>query len=133
MDSIANMFSQLKNASFNKSKETKVAYSKLNLKILTVLKNRGMVLDFQEEKNKDKKYPTAILVKIKYKTNKEPFFTNIMRISRSGKRVYIHHKDINQARRNRAEILVSTSKGLMSGSEAHQKGLGGELIGKVQV
>ena len=131
MDPIANMFSQLKNAGAASHKEAKVAYSKMNLAILEILKSRGFINSFTPVTIDTQKYPIAIKVNLKFKNAKEMAFYDLKRISRPGRRIYISAKEINQRSRGKADILISTSKGVLSGHEAHKKGLGGELIGEV--
>lgn len=131
MDQIANMFSQLKNAGAASHKEAKVSYSKINLAILEILKSRGYIGEFSPVMLENKKYPIAIKVNLKFKNSKELAFNNIKRISCPGRRIYISAKEINKRSRGKADILISTSKGILSGREALKKGLGGELIGEV--
>lgn len=131
MDPIANMFSQLKNAGAASHKEAKVAYSKMNLAILEILKSRGFINSFTPVTIDTQKYPIAIKVNLKFKNAKEMAFYDLKRISRPGRRIYISAKEINQRSRGKADILISTSKGILSGNDARKKGLGGELIGEV--
>lgn len=130
MDPIANMFSQLKNAGRVGKTETQIAYSKINLAILTILKNKGYIKDFKEEKNENQKYP-VIIVTFAYKENKEIPFDDLRRISRPGRRVYVGAGKINMYLRGKSDILISTSHGVMTGTDAKKQGLGGELIGEV--
>lgn len=131
MDTIANMFSQLKNASSIGKEQTEINYSKLNLRILELLKKRGFISDYHENIIKDKKYPGGITVTIKYKPSKEPVMADIVRVSRSGRRLYVSAKEIGLYSRGQVELLISTSQGIMTGYDARKKGLGGEIIGKV--
>ena len=57
--------------------------------------------------------------------------TEIKRISKPGRRAYSNAAEIPTVKRGRGIIIVSTSKGLMTGSEAKVQGLGGELIASV--
>ncbi len=131
MDPIANMFSQLKNAGSAGKKETIVSYSKLNLAILKILKNRGFIADFKEEKKENQKYPYQIWVTLKFKNRYSPSFSNIKRVSRPGRRIYLSADKISKAAHGKMEILLSTSSGVMTGVEARRKGIGGELICEV--
>ena len=131
MDPIANMFTQLKNAGNASKKEVAISYSKLNLAILEILKNKGFVGDFSVEKKENQKYPLKIIVVLKYKAKNELNFSNIKRVSRPGQRVYVTSSRIGELMRGRSEVLVSTSQGIMGGNEARKKGLGGEVIGEV--
>jgi small subunit ribosomal protein S8 len=57
--------------------------------------------------------------------------TEIKRLSKPGRRVYSNAKEMPTVKRGRGIVIVSTSKGLMTGKEAKQAGLGGELIASV--
>jgi len=131
MDHVAQMFSKIKNAANVGKKETTISYSKLNLAVLEILKQENFIGSFVEVKDTNKKYPTGITVKLKFKNKDEVVFQNLKKISTPGKRVYLRAGKISQALRGKSEIILSTSQGLMSGSNAKKKGLGGELIGEV--
>ena len=57
--------------------------------------------------------------------------TEIKRLSKPGRRVYSNAKEMPRVKRGRGVVIVSTSKGLMTGEEAKAAGLGGELIASV--
>jgi small subunit ribosomal protein S8 len=57
--------------------------------------------------------------------------TEIKRLSKPGRRVYSNAREMPTVKRGRGIIIVSTSKGLMTGTEAKQAGLGGELIASI--
>lgn len=133
MDPVANMFSQIKNAINASSKEADISYSKLKIAILEILKNKGFIQDYQLIHNEDQKYPRAIKVAIKYKPKtKEPVFKDIKRISTPGCRIYAKSQDLNTYGRGRIDVLISTSKGIMSIHDARKLGLGGEIICEVK-
>jgi len=132
MDSIANMLSQIKNAGNARKKETEVKYSKMNSAILNILKNQGFIENFEEKFVNNQKYPSKIIVKLKYKNQNEPYLEDILRVSSPGRRIYVKSGKINRLSRGKTEFLISTSKGVMSGKEAHKKGLGGEVLCEVK-
>jgi small subunit ribosomal protein S8 len=57
--------------------------------------------------------------------------TEIKRLSKPGRRAYSNAKEMPTVKRGRGVVIVSTSKGLMTGAEAKAAGLGGELIASV--
>jgi small subunit ribosomal protein S8 len=57
--------------------------------------------------------------------------TEIKRLSTPGRRYYVAAKDIPVVKSGRGIVIVSTSKGMMTGKEAKAAGIGGELICKV--
>ena len=133
MDPIANSFVQIKNAIMTSKKEVTVTYSKIKLAIFAVLKNQGLIESYEEVKIEDQKYPAGIKVILKYKsTSNEGAFNKLKRVSRPGRRVYVPATKIQSYRRGRAEVILSTSKGVISGAEALKKGLGGEIICEVE-
>lgn len=133
MDPIANSFVQIKNAIQNSRKEVTLPYSKVKLAILESLKKQDLIESFEELKNEDQKYPAGIKVQLKYK-NKEnnSAISNIKRVSRPGRRVYVSASKIAMAQKGRKRVILSTSQGVMSGFEAIKKGLGGEIICEVE-
>jgi small subunit ribosomal protein S8 len=57
--------------------------------------------------------------------------TEIVRLSKPGRRYYVNAKEIPVVKRGRGIVIVSTSKGMMTGDEAKKQHVGGELICKV--
>jgi small subunit ribosomal protein S8 len=60
-----------------------------------------------------------------------PRITEISRVSKPGRREYVRSENIPTVKGGRGIVIVSTSKGLMTGAEAKKQGVGGELICKV--
>jgi small subunit ribosomal protein S8 len=133
MDPIANSFVQIKNALAVSKKEVTLTYSKMKLSILEAFKKQGLIESYEEVKVEDQKYPAGIKVVLKYKnSNKDSVISNIKRVSRPGRRVYIAASKIPTVKHGRVEVIISTSKGVMAGTEAFKKGLGGEIICEVE-
>ena len=57
--------------------------------------------------------------------------TEIVRISRPGRRTYASATKIPVIKRGRGVVIISTSKGMMTGDQAKKEKVGGELICKV--
>ena len=132
MDTIANMLTQIKNAGRAKKKETEVKFSKINLAILNNLKNQGYINDFKTKENNHQKYPSKIIVNLKYKNQNEPYLAEIIRVSSPGRRIYVKSSKLPKLSRGQSEFFISTPEGIMTGKEAHKKGLGGEVICEVK-
>jgi len=58
----------------------------------------------------------------------DPVISQLQRVSRPGKRVYSHSSDIPAVNNGLGVVVVSTSKGVMTGQQAKASGTGGELI-----
>lgn len=131
MDPIANMFSQLKNSINATKQESFVSYSKAKVAILENLKKGGFIADYKVVKQENQKYPSEINIKFKYE-NRRSAITDIKRISKPGKRVYAKANQLGKLKYGKADVILSTSKGVMSLVEAKKHGLGGEVICEVR-
>lgn len=122
-DLVADFLARMQNGIQRNRESILVPATKMNAEIVKVLKSEEMIEDFKEE-GKD------IEVFVKYDES-EPMVTRFERVSSPGQRIYISSKDIVPIMNGRGISIISTSKGLMTGSEAKSKNLGGELICKI--
>ena len=122
-DPIADMLVRIKNAQAVKQETVVMPFSKIKQEIARVLKNSQLILDFEK---KGRTVAKKLEIKLKY-TNGHPAVSNIKRISKSGQRIYASSKAIF-SRGPGSLVVVSTSKGIMSGKEARQAKLGGEIL-----
>ena len=126
MDLLSNMLSKIKNASMAKRDFIEVPFSNKCLGVAEVLKSGGFVSGvktFKQEKSPLK----GIRVDIKDEKG-DIRITDLKIMSKPGRRLYVHNEDIKAVRGDYILSVVSTSRGMMKGSEARKKKLGGELI-----
>jgi small subunit ribosomal protein S8 len=57
--------------------------------------------------------------------------SGMQRVSRPGQRTYVDHAGIPRVQGGMGTAIISTSKGVMTGHEARQQGVGGEVVAKV--
>lgn len=126
-DPIADMLTRVRNASAVGKNKVRLPNSKLKQTVAEQLKKAGYLVSVKVEKAK----PQDELVITIFAEGNEPVFTEIERVSKPGRRVYAGANDIPKVKNGRGVILVSTSKGVMTGVEAVKQRLGGELICKV--
>ena len=93
-----------------------------------LLKKEGNIIDFYLDENKDK--IKSILVVLKYYEG-EPVIKEIKRVSKPGRRVYSRAISIPKIKNGLGLAILSTSKGVMSDSDAIKINLGGEIICRV--
>jgi small subunit ribosomal protein S8 len=124
-DPIADYLTRLRNASRVKQEKTCVPYSKMKEQISNVLLKKKYIQGFEVKKNDKFK---EIIVSLNQWT-KEPL--NLKRISKPGQRIYLGTKDLTRIRSGMGSIVVSTSKGIMSGDEARRLKIGGEILCEV--
>jgi|SRR3989344_2408018 len=120
MDTLSNMFIIIKNGYMAKKPNVSVPLSKFKLEIAKVLEKEGYV-------GKVTTAERSIEIELLYE-NKKPRVTEIKKVSNPGLRIYKSSKAITSVKGGIGATIVSTSKGVMSGVEAKNKKLGGEIL-----
>lgn len=126
-DPIADMLTRVRNAINVRKHETLVPYSKVKRSVADVLVTNGFI-----DKVETIDLGIGKMLKITiFPENQNARITEITRLSKPGRRWYVSSSDIPIVKRGRGIVVISTSKGLMTGDEAKKQSLGGELICKV--
>ena len=124
-DTIANMLSQLSNAN-HKFKETiELPSSKVKVEIARVLKEEGYITHYRATPDRRQ---GMLKLTLKYMGQKERVIQGVKRVSRPGLRQYRPWTEIPSVQNGLGTAIVSTSQGVMAGSSAREKKLGGEIL-----
>lgn len=126
-DPISDMLTRIRNSIAVGKNEVRLPASKLKLVVAQQLQKAGYLHDVKSEKAE----PRDEIVITIAEEGKNPVITEIARVSKPGRRVYARASEIPKVKSGRGVMLVSTSKGVMTGNEAVKAKLGGELICKV--
>ena len=128
VDPIGDMLTRIRNGQMRSLTKIVIPFSNFRLKILEVLKKEGYIINFNisDDKNKIK----SILVDLKYYEG-QPVIKEIKRISKPGRRVYSRADSIPRVLNGLGLAILSTSKGVMSDTEAVKNNLGGEIICRI--
>jgi len=126
MDPIADMLTRLRNAISVRKDKVRFPSSKLKREVLRVLKEEGYIGDYEEIKEGKKSFLECDL-----NIDGEAQISVIEKISKPGRRMYAAKDNIPRVLNGHGTVIISTSKGLMTGKEAKKRGLGGELICKL--
>ncbi len=124
-DPIADLVIRIKNAQASKKEQVTVPYSKFKEAIVKIMKENGFVTKYHKKKDSQKERYDLI---IDFTEKKVAHFK---RLSTPGQRLYIKSSNIPRPLRGFGLVIVSTSKGVLSGYDARKKRLGGELICEV--
>lgn len=124
MDSIANMLIMMKNGSLAGKESVSVPYSKLKHAIADCLKKEGYVKHVSKKIKKG--FPT-LEIELVY-VDKKPKISQVERVSKQSRRVYFAVKDIHRVRNGSGLLVLSTPKGILSGSNARKEQVGGEAL-----
>ena len=123
-DPIADLLTRIRNASMVGKTEVRVPTSKLKQVVADKLVKTGYLADAKVEDGK----PRGTLVITINHAGENPVFTELKRISKPGRRMYVKSTEIPKVKQGRGIVLVSTSKGVVTGREATKQKLGGELL-----
>ncbi|MEI7918388.1 MAG: 30S ribosomal protein S8 [Candidatus Saccharibacteria bacterium] len=126
-DPIADLLTRIRNAVMIGKNEIRVPASKLKLTVAKELKKAKYLADVTVETGK----PRDTIVITINKPGENSTITEITRLSKPGRRVYVAASDIPRIKNGRGMVLVSTSKGVIPGHVAFKERLGGELLLKV--
>lgn len=126
-DPIADMLTRIRNAINVRKSEVVLPHSKLKQSVAELLKDSGFLSDVKVANASVGKSLTIVI----NGANEAARITEIVRLSKPGRREYANAKEIPTVKRGRGIVIVSTSKGLMTGKDAKKHGVGGELICKV--
>lgn len=126
-DPISDMLTRIRNAIAVRKFTVEMPYSKIKENVASILKVNGFVSSLKVNGEGISK---QLVIQINDQQHNAAI-TEIKRISRPGRRVYTSAEDIPVVKRGRGIVIVSTSKGVMTGEEAKKAKAGGELICKV--
>ena len=126
-DPIADLLTRIRNAIMAGKNEIRVPSSKMKKTVAEQLKKSGYLTDVKVEAGT----PRDTLVVTIHEPGTNATINEITRLSKPGRRVYASVAEIPRVKSGRGVVLVSTSQGLMTDSEARKAKLGGELICKV--
>ena len=124
-DPIADMLTRIRNANQLRYKEVEMPTSKMKEEIARILKEEGYIADY---KITDQKSQNKLTLTLKYGAKKERVITGLKRISKPGLRVYAKADEIPSVLNGLGIAVVSTSEGVMTGRDAKNKSLGGEVL-----
>ena len=122
-DPISDMLARIRNANLALLPAVQMPHSKIKESIAAILKREGYISDFAVEG----KLPRTIKMKLKYQ-GKKSVIEGLKRVSTPGLRRYVGSTEIPRVRGGLGVSMLSTSEGIMTGTQARKKNLGGELI-----
>lgn len=132
LDPIADMLTRIRNAQAAGHAQVAMRASKLKGTIAEILLREGFVA--RVEKQTDGTLET-LCIWLKYTqvspTQKAPAIQEVTRVSKQGCRIYVKKSEIKKVKNGYGIAIVSTSQGVMTGTEAYRRGLGGEYICRV--
>lgn len=129
VDPISDMLTRIRNAARGRHPRVEIPASRLKLEIARILKEEGYIATFKVvEEAKPKK---TLRIFLKYASGRRNVITDLQRVSRPGRRVYVGKTEIKAVMGGTGISIVSTPRGLMTGHAARRAGVGGEVLCEV--
>lgn len=125
-DTIADFLTRVRNAAAANHRVVEIPASNLKKEMTKILFDQGYILSYKFEPGKAQ---DTIKIALKYdRTTKESVIRDLQRISKPGLRKYTSSTDIPRILNGLGIAIVSTSKGVMTGKQAQQQNVGGEVL-----
>ena len=133
-DPVADFLTRLRNAAKAQHHDVAIPSSKLKRELARILKEQGYIEGYSIDPpgvGGNVSPGEQIRVTLKYTRERRPVISGMQRVSRPGQRTYVDHTHIPRIQGGMGTSIISTSKGVMTGHEARQQGVGGEVVARV--
>jgi small subunit ribosomal protein S8 len=124
-DPVADMLTKIRNASRASYEKVDIPSSKLKVEIVKILKNEGYIKTFKKISQNGR---NQIRIFLKYDEESKPVLHGLQRLSSPGRRLYRGYKSLPRVLDGYGTLIVTTSRGVITGRKASEQRLGGELI-----
>jgi small subunit ribosomal protein S8 len=131
-DPIADMLTRIRNANRALHDSASMPTSRVKEEIARILKEEGYIKDFRVVQGKDaddKDLPyRTLVIDLKFAKDRRRVITDLKRVSKPGRRVYARKDRLPRVLGGLGTAIMSTSSGIITGRQAAEKGVGGEVI-----
>lgn len=124
-DPVADLLTRIRNAQLARHAQVTIPASKLKLAMAQILEKYGYVGSVARHEDG---VQGTISIELKYDDHAKPMITDIKRVSKPSRRVYVHVDEIPAVLNGLGIAILSTSKGVLTGQEAKAANVGGELL-----
>jgi small subunit ribosomal protein S8 len=128
-DPISDYLNRIRNGLLADHEEVEIPASRLKREMSRILKEQGYITDFNIEPGR---VGEVIKVRLRYTENRDPVISGMDRVSRPGRRRYVPKDEVPRVFGGMGTTIMSTSRGVMTGHEARQARVGGEVVAEVQ-
>ena len=124
-DPIADMLTRIRNAMSAGHPTAEIPASRLKIELARILKQEGFVANYRVADDDGKR---TIKVYLKYRADSRPVITKLERVSKPGRRVYTDSGRVPRVIGGIGINVLTTSRGVMTGKQAREMGVGGEIL-----
>ena len=124
-DPIADLLARVRNAHIAKHATLDLPGSRIKTRIAEILRDEGYVSSVEVIENE---HQGVLRITLKYQKDGRPAISGLRRVSSPGRRVYRGKAEIPRVLNGLGITIVSTPKGVMTGSASRRAGIGGEIL-----
>ncbi|MEA2425333.1 MAG: small subunit ribosomal protein [Thermoleophilaceae bacterium] len=124
-DPIADMLTRIRNANQALHLKVEMPNSGMRREIARILEQEGYIEGFQVDKGE---VHDTLVVTLKYGANRERVISGLKRVSKPGRRIYARKDRPHKVLGGMGVAILSTSTGVVTGRQAQEKGVGGEVL-----
>jgi small subunit ribosomal protein S8 len=127
-DPIADLLTRIRNAIAADHEYAEIPASKFKAEIARILDEQGYIESYSVE---PARVGEVLRVKLKYTEDRRSVISGLKRVSRPGRRTYTDSREVPKVLGGMGTVIVSTSRGVMTGHQARHEGVGGEVVAYV--
>lgn len=124
-DPVADMLTRIRNANRALHDQAEMPASRMKTEIARLLKEEGYIKDYEIARGKS--FDTLV-IKLKYREDRQRVITDLARVSKPGHRIYARKDRLPKVLGGMGTAIMSTSRGIVTGRQAQERGVGGEVI-----
>lgn len=124
-DPIADMLTRIRNANMVHMDHVDIPSSKMKIQLAKILRDEGFIKYYKVMRTSKQ---GAIRVFLKYGPNREHVINGLERVSKPGIRRYLKCSEIPRVRGGLGIVVLSTSRGIMTGRDCRRQNIGGEVL-----
>ncbi len=125
MDSLSDLLTRIRNAVKSKKREVNIPSFRLGVEVVKILKEEGYVKNY---KVIDDKKQGVLNVTLKYTEDNRSVISGLKRVSTPGCRIYCTGSSVPKVLDGLGLVIVSTSRGVLTGRACEELGTGGEVL-----
>jgi small subunit ribosomal protein S8 len=125
MDSISDLLTRIRNGAKSKKREVNIPSFRLGIEVVKILREEGYVKNF---KVIDDSKQGILNVTLKYTEDNKSVISGLKRVSKPGCRIYCTKDSVPKVLDGLGLVIVSTSRGVLTGRSCEELGAGGEVL-----
>ena len=127
-DPIADFLTRIRNGIQAAHEDVVIPNSRLKAEMARILREQGYIEGFEVEPPRPGNGAERLVIRLKYTEARVSVISGLKRVSRPGRRSYVDSKHVPKVLGGMGTAIVSTSNGILTGHQARQQGVGGEVV-----